>query len=124
MIKQLLSKFFAKSTLVDIVDISLKARTRLPVTVEEVEKAKEILDNREDYTRPEYRRAYYTVRKYGAEVQKRRSGRSKNNFNDKSMDELLSIAMSSKSDYYKKQKACKAIYSLGFRNGKKVTIDG
>ena len=119
MIKQLFAKIFTKAT--PIADISLKARTRLPVTVEEVEKAKEIVENREAYTIPEYRRAYYTVHKYGAEVQKRRSGRSKENFDDKSMDELLAIAMSSKSDYYKKQKACRAIYSLGFRNGRKVT---
>lgn len=122
MIKQLFAKIFTKAT--PIVDISLKARTRLPVTGEEVEKAKEILEHRESYTMPEYKRAYYTVRKYGVEVPKRKMGKPKDDFSAKSMDELLAIAMSSKSDYYKKQKACRAIYSLGFRNGKKVTIDG
>lgn len=121
MIKQLFAKIFTKDTSADIAEISLKARTRLPVTAEEIEKAKEIMEHRESYTMPEYRRAYYTVHKYGVEVQKRRPGKSKNDFSDKSMDELMAIAMSSKSDYYKKQKACKAIYSLGFRNGKKVS---
>ena len=118
MIKQLFAKIFTKA---DVAEIPLKARTRLPVTAEEVEKAKEILEHRESYTMPEYRRAYYTVHKYGAEVQKRRPGKPKNDFSDKSMDELMTIVMSSKSDYYKKQKACQAIYSLGFRSGRKVS---
>jgi hypothetical protein len=119
MIKQLFAKIFTKAT--PIADISLKARTRLPVTAEEIEKAKEILEHRESYTMPEFKRAYYTVRKYGVEVQKRKMGRPKYDFSDKSLDELMTIAISSKSDYYKKQKACQAIYSLGFRNGKKVS---
>lgn len=121
MIKQLIAKIFTKDTPADIAEISLKPRTRLPVTAEEIEKAKEILEHRESYTMPEYRRAYYIVHKYGVEVQKRKMGKPKNDFSDKSMDELMAIAMSSKSDYYKKQKACQAIYSLGFRNGRKVT---
>ena len=119
MIKQLFAKIFTKDTPVDIVKVSLKARTKLPVTAEEVEKAKEILENREAYTTPEYKRAYYTVRKYDVEVLNRKAGRPKDNFYEKSLDELMAIAMSTKTDYYKKQKACKAIYSLGFRNGKK-----
>lgn len=121
MIKQLFAKLFTKDTPADIAKISLKARTRLPVTAEEVDKAKEILDNREAYTDAEYKRAYYTVRKYGVEVQRRHSGKPKLNYDNMSMDELLAIAMSSKSDYYKKQRACQAIYSLGFRNGRKVS---
>ena len=118
MIKQLFAKIFTKA---DVAEISLKARTRFTVTAEEIEKAKEILEHRESYTMPEYRRAYYTVHKYGVEVPKRKMGKPKDDFSDKSMDELMTIAMSAKSDYYKKQKACRAIYALGFRNGRKAS---
>lgn len=121
MIKQLFAKIFTKDAPVDIVNVPLKARMRLQVTAEEIEKAKEIMEHREDYTMPEFKRAYYTVRKYGVEVQKRKTGRPKYDFSTKSMDELMSIALSAKSDYYKKQKACMAIYSLGFRNGRKIS---
>lgn len=118
MIKQLITKIFTKA---DVAEISLKPRTRLTVTSEEIEKAKEILEHRESYTMPEFKRAYYTVRKYGVEVQKRKTGKPKVNYDDMSLDELMAIAMSARSDYYKKQKACRAIYSLGFRNGRKAS---
>jgi len=121
MIKQLFTKIFTKDTPADIVNVSLKPRTRLTVTSEEIEKAKEILEHREDYTMPEFKRAYYTVRKYGVEVPKRKMGRPKYDFSNMSLDELMAIAMSARSDYYKKQKACQAIYSLGFRNGRKTS---
>ena len=118
MIKQIFAKIFTKA---DVVNVPLKPRTKLTVTSEEIEKAKEILEHREDYTMPEFKRAYYTVHKYGVEVQKRKKGRPKYDFSDMSLDELMAIAISSKSDYYKKQKACRAIYSLGFRNGRKTS---